>query len=145
MPEFCRQKHSVFDQHSEIVDEFLENDDLSISASGSDLDSDSDSDDCMTIESLKLMSKEELAAANLTWFYCGRIPQAQFGLNLELQNVSNSIMLPKHISNSIKLPTSFDGIVKVLYKEKKKFIQKKIWYCGICLKTYLKNQINHGF
>jgi hypothetical protein len=78
------------------------------------------------------INREELAAAFLACFYSGTTTQTSLKDYLELSN----------IYSDIKLPTSFDGLSNILFENKKNFIRKKLWYCGVCLKTYTREQID---
>ena len=96
-------------------------------------DSSSESDIDLNLNETGAVNKEELAAAFLASFYSGRTTQTSLKDYLELSN----------IYSSIKLPTSFDGLSNILFENKKKFIHKKIWYCGVCLKKFSNEQIKN--
>jgi hypothetical protein len=106
-------------------------DDYSINDENDDSFTESDID--LNLNETGAVNKEELAAAFLASFYSGRTTQTSLKDYLELSN----------IYSSIKLPTSFDGLSNILFKNKKKFIHKKIWYCGVCLKKFSNEQIKN--
>jgi len=116
----------------ETIDESQNINDCDLSFSEIDIESD------QNVEFADIAStainKEELAAAFLASFYSGRTTQASLKDYLELSN----------IYSNIKLPTSFDGLANILFENKKKFIHKKIWYCGVCLKKFEKNHVNQN-
>ena len=131
-PSTIIQQPSASSQPPEVTNEDqYEHADLSFTEFNSDSDSDSDSN---ISEFLKTeLKREDLAAVFLAWFYSGSMTQDSLKGSLEISNMSN---------NSIKLPTSFDGLTNIIFEKKKKFIHKKVWFCGVCLKTFSKEQVN---
>jgi hypothetical protein len=72
----------------------------------------------------KDITREELGAAYLTFFFKAKLTQTGLSCAIELFN----------ITSPIQLPASFDCLINIILKKEKLMEYNKTWYCGYCLK-----------